>query len=272
MCKTENCYESCINKVFLIKDQLLHDAQKILMDLEIKASTGRPGIEFKRGLNGIYYLLKTGIHWKALPRCFGSSSAVHRLFQKLKSKGFFEKLWHHELQKYDSLYRLNLVLQAGDCAHIKAPLGKEKTGNSPVDRKKIGTKRSIIVEGNGIVIGLALGSGNRHDSKLFDDSIKSIPRSIQQPYYKEMHLDSAYDSRHIATMLFNYYYVPKIAKNKRNSKKTIPVKSEKKRWVVERTHSWMNRFRRLLIRFEKYANNYFALMQFALSIITFNKL
>lgn len=272
MCKTENCFKICINKEFLLDEQMLSDAEKIISELEIKARTGRPRIDFSRAINGIFYLLKTGIQWRALPRCFGSSSAVHRFFQWLVSIAFFQHLWHRELKKYDEKIGLRLNVQAADCAHIKSPLGQEKTGISPVDRRKLGTKRSIIVEQTGIVLGCALGSGNRHDSQLFEDSIRSIPSDITQPRYKEMHLDSAYDSKKIRVILFNFYYIPKITKNNRNSKSTIVQKNEKKRWVVESAHSWMNRFRRLLVRFEKYASNYLALMHFSFSIITFNKI
>lgn len=255
-----------------MSNELMYHSQEIIAQLKIKSNVGRPGIDCESGLNGIYYLLKTGIQWNALPICFGSYSAVHRFFQKLRAAGFFEKLWYKELQEYDLKHGLNLEVQAGDCSHIKAPLGQEKTGQSPVDRKKLGTKRSIIVEKNGIVIGCALGSGNQHDSKLFEASIRSIPSLLKQPRYKEMHLDSAYDSKHTNVILFNHYYVPKISKNRRKSKVPILNKSEKKRWVVESAHSWMNRFRRLLVRFEKLASNYYALMQFSFSIITFNKL
>lgn len=273
MCKTENCYQECINQNFLMPQKLLSHAKEIVSKLKTKASAGRPGIELDRGLNGIFYVLRTGIQWNALPRCFGSDSSVHRLFQHLRDLKFFEQLWYKELHEYDAKHGLKLAVQAGDCSHIKAPLGQEKTGHSPVDRRKLGTKRSIIVEGNGIVIGCALGAGNNHDSTLFAASIRSIPLFLKQPYYKEMHLDSAYDSKRTHVILFNYYYVPRVTPNPRNTKSLVrPIKSEKKRWIVESAHSWMNRFRRLLVRFEKKASNYFALMQFSLSITTFNKL
>ena len=42
-----------------------------------------------------------------------------------------------------------------------------------------------------------------------------------------------------------------------------------RRWVVERTHSWMNRFRRILIRWDKSANNYIAFLHFACALIAF---
>jgi putative transposase len=271
MYKTKNCYETCINKRFLLNKSLLKHVEEIISELPIRSIVGRPPLELKRGLNGIYYLLRTGSQWNALPRCFGSNSAVHRLFQKLRTTHFLKKLWHKELQKYELIYGLQLENQASDCTHIKSPLGQEKTGKSPVDRKKLGTKRSIIVEGSGIPIGYALDAGNRHDSKLFEASIRSIPLFLLQPNYKEMHLDKAYDSKTIQTILFNFYYVPRISKNKRRSKQSVSLKTGKKRWIVESTHSWMNRFRRLLIRFEKSAKNYIALMQFAFSIIIFNR-
>jgi transposase len=271
MCKFQ-CYKTCINNAFLLNEEFLKHAQEIITELNIKSRVGRPPIDFEQGLQGIYYLLRTGIIWKALPHCFGSSSAIHRLFQKLRSVGFFTKLWHKELQIYDQIHGLQLEIQSGDCSHIRAPLGQEKTGESPVDRKKLGTKRSIIVEKTGIVIGASLSSGNRHDSKLFFDSMESIPSFLQQPDYKEMHLDAAYDFKSIRTFLLNKFYVPKISKNKRNSKVVIPFKPEKKRWIVESAHSWMNRFRRLLIRFEKYAQNYFAFMTMSFAITIFNRL
>jgi transposase len=45
-----------------------------------------------------------------------------------------------------------------------------------------------------------------------------------------------------------------------------------RRWVVEVTHSWINRFRKLLVRFEKKDSNYIALLCFAFSIIVWRKL
>ena len=45
-----------------------------------------------------------------------------------------------------------------------------------------------------------------------------------------------------------------------------------RRWVIERSNSWMNRFRRVLVRWEKKVANYVAMLEFAFSIIIFNKL
>ncbi len=104
------------------------------------------------------------------------------------------------------------------------------------------------------------------------ETIKSIPSTLKMPRYKEMHLDAACDNQHVKTILFNFYYIPKIAPNPRNSK-TLPKNPlGYSRWFIEPVHSWMNRFRDVLIHFSKHAKNYLAMAQFAASIINFNKI
>lgn len=252
-------------------EKLVEKAEKILSKLPMQSKIGRPSLDQKRLLQGIYYLLRTGIHWKAIPNCFGSSSTLHRFFIKLVHMNFFKMLWTKELENYQAKHGLHLSVQAMDCAHRKSQLGRDKSGNSPVDRRKKGTKLSVLSEKNGIVLGMAVGPSNQHDSKLFLETIRSVPASIKQPQYKEMHLDAAYDSAEIRTILFNYYFVPKIARNQRRKK----IKPENPlgycRWFIEPVHSWMNRFRAISVRYSKYASNYFALAQFAVSIIIFKK-
>jgi transposase len=50
------------------------------------------------------------------------------------------------------------------------------------------------------------------------------------------------------------------------------TRKKARRWVVERTHSWLNRFRRILIRWEKKTSNYLAMLHLAFAMITFGKL
>jgi putative transposase len=270
---TKNCYQTCINKKFLIPNQLWKDCERIVTKLPLNATTGRPRLDIKRGINGIYYLLKTGVHWNALPRCFGSSSAVHRLLQDLAELGFFKELWTDEINHYNQIHGLNLEKVALDCAHKKSPIaGSEKTGKSPVDRRKLGSKISAISESKGVIIGLAIGASNQHDSTLFLETLLSIPQSLKQPYYKEMHLDSAYDSENVRTILFNWSYVPKIAPNKRRKAVRPPNPLGYCRWFIEPVHAWMNKFRSIYVRYCKKVKNYLALSQFAAATINFNKI
>jgi putative transposase len=253
-------------------EELLNESLKIVSTLLINAKTGRPRLAIERALNGIYYILKTGVQWNALPHCFGSSAAVHRLFQELVNANFFEQLWSEILRAYEAKNGLQLKQQAMDCSYRKSPLGCEKSGKSPVDRGKLGTKISVISDSKGVIIGLAVGSGNQHDSTLFLETLSSIPKFLKQPQYKEMHLDSAYDDELTRTILFNSYYIPKIAPNKRNSKIERYNPLGYSRWFIEPVHAWMNKFRSIFVRYYKSAKNYLAQAQFAAATIIFNRI
>ena len=155
-----NCYKKCIDKKFLMSEMMLKNAKSILANLPIKSKFGRPSLEHDRMLQGVYYLLKTGAHWNSLPKCFGSSSAVHRFFQKLVKLAFFKHPWTNEILNFHNNRGLGLSVQSIDCAHRKSPIGIDKSGKSPIDRGKHGSKLSILAEKNGVIIGLALGASN----------------------------------------------------------------------------------------------------------------
>ena len=133
-------------------------------------------------------------------------------------------------------------------------------------------KLSVLSDEKGIIIGLAVGSGNQHDSTLFIDTLRSIPKFLNQPQHKEMNLDSAYDSEEIRTVLFNLNYLAKISPNRRNRKKPLPNPLGYSRWFIEPVHSWLNRFRAIFVRYSKHAANYLALTQFATATCVSNKI
>jgi putative transposase len=160
-----------------------------------------------------------------------------------------------------------------DGAMTKAPLGGEKTGKNPTDRGKSGVKRSILSEGNGIPIGVTVEGANTHDKRMVEETLRSIP--IKRPRVSKrkpqhMLMDKGYDYEDIRQLVTDWQYIGHIKARgvEIEEKKSIPG-YRARRWVVERTHSWMNRFRRLLIRWEKKAENYLAMLYFACALITF---
>ena len=85
---------------------------------------------------------------------------------------------------------------AMDGAMTKAPLGGERTGRNPTDRGKQGTKRSLLTEANGVPVGLAVEGANRHDKKLVEATLESIPVERPEPTEEKpqgMCLDKGYD-------------------------------------------------------------------------------
>jgi len=77
----------------------------------------------------------------------------------------FQRLWTQGLLDYDGLKGIEWEWQAMDGAMTKAPLGKEQTGPDPTDRAKRGVKRSLLVEGNGVPLGVVVDGANRNDAQ-----------------------------------------------------------------------------------------------------------
>ena len=121
-------------------------------------------------------------------------------------------------------------------------------------------------------IGLAIDGANRHDCKMVEATIESIPVERPEPTKRKeqgMCLDKGYDSGEVIDLVKEFGYTAHIRSRGEEAqaiKREVGFKAC--RWVVERTHSWMNRFRRILTRWEKKPENYLALLHFVCAIIT----
>jgi transposase len=85
----------------------------------------------RQALDAIFYVLRTGCQWKALPRSLGAGSTVHDRFQEWQQAGVFEKLWKAGLLQYDLAVGIDWEWQAMDGAMTKAPLGGKRNGSQP---------------------------------------------------------------------------------------------------------------------------------------------
>ena len=97
-------------------------------------------------------------------------------------------------------WAFDLAHVAVDGCIVKAPCGGENTGRSPVDRGKSGLKRSVLVEGAGVPIGVVLAGANRNDSPLLRPTLEHLGRLEQRfgiglPESMTVHLDAGYDSK-----------------------------------------------------------------------------
>jgi transposase len=101
-----------------------------------KSGAGRPPMPARQIFSAIVYVLRTGCQWKALPREFGSASAVHTHFQRWRKECFFLRLWQAGLAEYDEMEGVAWDWQSIDGAMHKAPLATECVGPNPTDRGK----------------------------------------------------------------------------------------------------------------------------------------
>lgn len=175
----------------------------------------------------------------ASPGC--SDRTIRRRVADWAERGVGAEALKAALAGYDQMIGLDLADISVDGSITKSPCGGELSGRSPVDRGKQGTKRSVATDGNGIPLALIGAGANRHDSPLFEPTIRQIPDMIGPlPDQPCVHLDRGYDSAQTRDLLDELGYVHDIAR------KGVPAPIQAgKRWVVERTHSWMNGYGKL---------------------------
>jgi putative transposase len=249
---------------------------------------GRPRVSDRAVVNAIWYVLWTGCQWKAIHRdWFGvSSSVVHERFQRWRRTGVFEKLMRRMVEYYArERGGVGWGWQAMDSKSCASPLGGSATGKNPTDRGKLGAKVNLMVDERGAPISVVLTGANRHDKMSAIDLIVSVV--LKRPSHKEQHLcaDKAYDSGDVREFVAQEGYEAHIKVNPRRKgackdacpddentgqrddfKKVHPAR----RWVVERTISWLTKRRSLRTRWSKKAENWLALIQLACAHILLN--
>lgn len=155
----------------------------------------------------------------------------------------------------------------------------KKSGPNPCDRAKGGVKRSLLTEAAGIPIGLEIEGANRHDMKLVAVTLASVPQGIEDKRLlhlasgqaeQSLCMDAGYDSAEVREMVWEFGYTAHIRCRGQEAGDRQAGKRAR-RWVVERTHSWLNRYRRVLVRWEKKAHNYLAMLHFACALISWNQ-
>src|SRR6476659_2866646 len=112
-----------------ISDELWDKIDDLLPYEKPRYTIGRPIIPFRKVLDGILYVLRTGCQWKMLPSEFGSGSTCHRRFQQWIQLDIFKKIWIRLLKEYNHKEAIELAWQALDSVSIKSPLGGDMTGN-----------------------------------------------------------------------------------------------------------------------------------------------
>lgn len=122
-------------------------------------------------------------------------------------------------------------------------------------------------------IGLAVGGANVNDFKLARATLESIPVKRPRPSPRQpqhLCLDKGYDYDEVRDLACEFGFTAHIRSRAEEADLIRhSARFKARRWVAERTHSWMNRFRRILIRWEKKPENYVGLLHMTLAWIAF---
>ena len=174
----------------------------------------------------------------ASPGC--SDRTIRRRVKAWAALGLMERLHALALEQYDRLIGLELGHLCADGCLTKAPGGGERAGRSPVDRGKQGLKRATVTDGVGIPLHLLSAPANRHDSPLLGPTLAGLDKLRPLPESVTVHLDRAFDNGPCRAVLDELGFRGEIAR------KGVPAPLQAgTRWVVERTHAWMNGYGKL---------------------------
>jgi putative transposase len=259
-----------------LSEEVWARAQPLLPATKPRPKGGRPPRSDREMLGAILYVLRTGLQWNALPRAIGASTTVYDRFRAWERDGFFTRLWAAGLAEYDELVGIDWEWLSLDGVMTKAPFGGAATGANPTDRGKRGTKRSTLSEGHGLPLGIVVAGANVPDMKLTAPTLDALvverpAPTAAQP--QQLCLDAGYDydlPRYAAEQRGYVTHIRPRGEDRANARSLDPAKRPR-RWVVERLHSWLNRSRRLLVRWEKLQQTYEAFIHLACALLCFQQ-
>jgi transposase len=231
-----------------IIDPLWHQFEALIPAVADEHPLGchRPRVPDRIVFNKLIQVLVLGAAYEKIADTTCSATTIRRRRDEWINAGIFTELEQLCLRSYDKMIGLDLQDLVVDGCIVKAPCGGEAAGRSPVDRGKQGTKRSLLVDGNGIPLGCVAAGANRNDSLLLAPTLEKLSRfGFDLPERITVHLDAGYDSGKTRELL------AALGCDGIISTKGEPLQAGK-RWVVERTNSWHNRgFRKLHICTER---------------------
>ncbi len=147
------------------------------------------------------------------------------------------------------------------------------TGPSPVDRARLGSKHSLLVDGSGVPLAVTLTGGNRNDvTQLLPliDGVAPVRGKIGRPRQRADRLiaDRGYDHDKFRRELWARGVKPVIARRGIEHGSGLG----ELRWVVERTFAWLHQFRRLRLRWERRPELHLAFLSLACALICWRQL
>jgi transposase len=211
---------------------------------------GRPPMDKRKAIQGVFWILDNGAKWKDLPKRFGSKSAVHRWFQRWVEDRVFETIMREagRLVEERDGYRLY------EC-HIDGTFSKARGGGDGIGSTKAGkgVKIMVLVDAKGLPVAVDTTSASPHESQLVQ---RLFDFMLTEETPERIIGDKAYDSDALDAQL-DEQGIELIAPHRSNRKKQNKtqdgrvLRRYKRRWTVERTIAWIQHYRRLCIRWEK---------------------
>ncbi|MFJ5530937.1 IS5 family transposase [Streptomyces sp. NPDC093261] len=261
---------------WIVSDELWARIEPLLPVVQRRTDhPGRKRLDDRKVLSGILFVLYTGIPWEFLPQelGFGSGMTCWRRLRDWNDAGVWQRLHESLLAELNAVGALDWSRAVIDGSHVRAMKGGPKTGPSPVDRARTGSKHHVITEGHGIPLAVSLTGGNRNDVTQLIPLIQAVPpvrgrrgRPRQRPV--ALYADRGYDHDKYRKQVQALGITPVIARRGTDHGSGLGVH----RWVVEQSFALLHWFRRLRIRWEIRDDIHEAFLSLACGIICWRRL
>ncbi|MGY1672949.1 IS5 family transposase [Geodermatophilus sp. SYSU D00710] len=241
----------------------------------VHGRTGQPRTSNRDVLEGIAFVLSTGIGWAQLPGelAYGSGWTCWRRMHEWADAGVFDRLHQAVLGRLGERGRLDWLRASLDSVSVRAK-GGELTGANPTDRGKAGSKYHLLIDAHGFPLNVLVSAANRHDSLFVEPLLDGMPaikrggRGHPRRRPVKLHGDKGYDNPRVRRYLRRRGITARIARLGRDSSARLG----RHRWVVERTLGWLLSYKRLALRYDRTATTITALARLAVTLICARRL
>ena len=247
----------------LARDIIRHQVHRVFPIHAI----GRPRVDTYVAIDDIFRVVRTGMQWREVQCPCCSWQTIYNTFLKWSSAGVFECAYNTLLKLYSRRRRPAVQNRAhiADTSYVRNVYGSDCLGKNHTDRGRLATKLSVVCDQTGIPLMLECFPGNRNDCVLLEDTLKNNATHVAGVQF---HADKGYDSQRCRALVKSYGYVDKISK-----RRCVTSSSDnKRRIVVEHCFAWLDKYRRLYARYERYVVNYKPMPYLASSNIACNRL
>jgi transposase len=229
-------------------------------------------LSFRGSLHVLRFVLTTGCRWEDLPRefgCFGRTA--HRRLRAWQELSLWRRLHQRMLESLRKAHLLERDVVVIDGAIVRAFGAGEHARPNPMDRRKAGTKYTLMVDSNGIPLEIHTAPDNVSDQKQIVPIVEDFPRVAGVPGSPKRlpgksYADRGYDCRANRAALAMFGIEALIAKRKTPHSCGMG----KTRSVVERTNSWLMRLRRMRICYDRLETNHDTRTSLVDAVLCFN--
>lgn len=221
---------------------------------------GRPRLlGFDDAYEDILQVVRTGMQWRHLRPKRVSYITVFKTMHMWIDAGLFRNAYERLLRLYRRQRRPRYCCV--DSSFVKNIYGVDCVGRNPTDRGRLATKLSAAVDDLGVPYSLLCTPANQSDMRLLEPTLAGVITAM--PAGTPLYTDKGYDSAANRRICLAHGYHDRIFRRRTtNSRRT-----HAKRGVVERFFSWLDKYRRLILRYERYVTTYMAMTQLACGIL-----